>query len=373
MREVSIVKILIGNIFESKALTLVNTVNCVGVMGKGIAKEFKERYPDMFKEYAELCEQGNLQPGKPYYYQDLLGNSIINFPTKKHWRSPSKLSYIVQGLKWFVDNYKELNISSVAFPPLGCGNGGLNWELVGPIMYHWLKDLPIEVEIYAPFGTKTNQLTRDFLESNLVHSPSEVLGTKSLYFNPKWMLILETINRINQRKYSFHVGRVMMQKICYILTDCGIDTGFKFNKGLYGPYCREVDSAITVFSNANLIIEKNIGKMVEMQVTKNFKFIETNFDVQEKNAVEKTVDLFSRIKRTSQAEMVSTVIFSYRDLVSHSDAVSEKDIFDYVINWKPRWKNKRDIELADSIRNLAILKWISPMYSEELPVPDDII
>ena len=84
----------IGNIFESHAQTLVNTVNCVGVMGKGIALDFKNRYPEMFKEYTELCAQKRVKPGVPYYYSDLLGASVINFPTKDHWRSPSKLSYI---------------------------------------------------------------------------------------------------------------------------------------------------------------------------------------------------------------------------------------------------------------------------------------
>ena len=80
-------KILLGNIFDSKCSTLVNTVNCAGVMGKGIALEFKKRYPEMFREYQILCKEGKVQPGKPYLYHDLTGASIINFPTKDHWRS----------------------------------------------------------------------------------------------------------------------------------------------------------------------------------------------------------------------------------------------------------------------------------------------
>ena len=81
--------IKIGNIFESKATTLVNTINCVGVMGKGIALEFKKKYPTMFSEYVALCNEGAVKPGVPYYHQDLCGTSIINFPTKDHWRSPA--------------------------------------------------------------------------------------------------------------------------------------------------------------------------------------------------------------------------------------------------------------------------------------------
>lgn len=364
-------KVLIGDIFESNAKTIVNTVNCVGVMGKGIAKEFKDRYPDMFKEYVALCNDNKIEPGKPYYYQDLFGNSIINFPTKKHWRSPSKLSYIVSGLKWFVDNYEDLGITSIAFPPLGCGNGGLTWELVGPIMYHWLKDLSIDIEIYAPYGTKTNQLSVQFLEDNLIKNPSEVLGAKSLPFNPNWMLILEAIRQINARRYSFHVGRTMLQKICYALTDCGIDTGLTFIKGMYGPYSKDVEKIITIFSNANLIAEKTVGRMIEMQVTKNFTFNELEYSHRDMDALNKTVDLFSRIKSTDQAELISTIIFSHRDLVSNYANVSESDIHAYVVQWKPRWKNQKINELPDAIRSLAILGWINPTFSEDLAVSEN--
>ena len=102
-------KILIGNLFDSKAQTLVNTVNCVGVMGKGIALEFKKRYPLMFDEYSNKCKLKEVKPGTPYLYQDITGVSVLSFPTKDNWRSPSKLSYIVDGLDQTVHTMKELN------------------------------------------------------------------------------------------------------------------------------------------------------------------------------------------------------------------------------------------------------------------------
>lgn len=107
----------IGNMFESNCSTIVNTVNCVGVMGKGIALEFKKKYPEMFMEYVLKCDRGEVKPGIPYVYQDN-GISILNFPTKDHWRSPSRLSYVIDGLNWFVDNYEKYGIDSIAFPPL---------------------------------------------------------------------------------------------------------------------------------------------------------------------------------------------------------------------------------------------------------------
>lgn len=364
-------KVLIGNIFESNAETIVNTVNCVGVMGKGIAKEFKKRYPQMYKEYALLCKENKVNPGEPYLYKDLLGNSVINFPTKKHWRSPSKLSYIVSGLKWFCDNYRELDISSVAFPPLGCGNGGLRWEVVGPIMYYYLNQLPIDVEIYAPYGTKLSSLTHDYLENNLIHNFNEVLGTHAFPFNNKWMLILEVIKQVNSRKYNFHVGRTMFQKICFALADCGVDMGFVFVKGMYGPYCKKAEQVITVFSNANLLTERPVGKMIEMHVTDDFSFCTSEFSEKDLSAVNKTVDLFSRIKSTAQAELVTTVIFAFRTLSLEYSSLSEMDIYNYVLDWKPHWKDSKSEELSDTIRNLAMLQWISPFYSESLPTTED--
>ncbi len=157
------VDILVGDIFQSKAQTLVNTVNCVGVMGKGIALLFKQRYPDMYRDYVRRCKNNQVKPGIPYHYSDIFGNSIINFPTKDHWRSPSRVEDIVTGLDYFVVNYRDWGIKSVAFPPLGCGNGGQSWCIIGRIMYQKLSEVEIPVEIYAPFGTPPIELGEEFL------------------------------------------------------------------------------------------------------------------------------------------------------------------------------------------------------------------
>ena len=148
------IKIKTGNIFETECSTIVNAVNCVGVMGKGIALEFKKRYPDMFNEYVKLCRDGQVEPNKPYVYFDKSGIKILNFPTKNHWRTKSKLSYIVDGLDWFVENYLGYGIESIAFPALGCGNGGLSWKEVYSTMNEKLKPLPIYIEIYSPINVK---------------------------------------------------------------------------------------------------------------------------------------------------------------------------------------------------------------------------
>lgn len=139
-----------GNIFESKAEVLVNAVNCVGVMGKGIALQFRSRYPEMFRNYVALCTSGLVVPGVPYLYKNPVPPSVLNFPTKNNWRDPSCISYIEDGLDYFAANYEQMGIISIAFPALGCGCGGLDWNVVKPLMIRKLDNLPIDVEIYSP-------------------------------------------------------------------------------------------------------------------------------------------------------------------------------------------------------------------------------
>jgi O-acetyl-ADP-ribose deacetylase (regulator of RNase III) len=135
------------SLLESSAQTLVNTVNCVGVMGKGLAQAFKDREPDMFSAYKKVCEQGLLEPGKLWLWRGA-DSWTLNFPTKKHWRNPSKLDWVESGLKKFAAAYEAQGIKEISFPRLGCGNGGLDWEDVRPLMEHYLLPLPIPIFIH---------------------------------------------------------------------------------------------------------------------------------------------------------------------------------------------------------------------------------
>jgi len=137
-----------SNLLQSPAQVLVNTVNTVGVMGKGIALEFKHLFPEMYSQYRELCEQGQFRIGMLWLYKSP-NKWVLNFPTKKHWRNPSQIEYIDAGLQKFVGSYTDMGIHSIAFPALGCGNGQLNFETqVKPLMEKYLRPLPIEVFIY---------------------------------------------------------------------------------------------------------------------------------------------------------------------------------------------------------------------------------
>lgn len=135
------------SLLESPAQTLVNTVNCVGIMGKGLAAAFKAREPQMYSRYREICDRKDLSPGKLWLWR---GNNswVLNFPTKLHWRQPSQIEWIEQGLQKFVDSYEALNIREISFPRLGCGNGNLDWAEVRPLMEYYLSRVQIPVYIH---------------------------------------------------------------------------------------------------------------------------------------------------------------------------------------------------------------------------------
>lgn len=147
------IKFIRGNIFNSKSQTIVNTVNCVGAMGKGIALVFKLRYPNMFETYKQHCQNKLIDIGKLWLYKGEEKKAwVLNFPTKVHWKYPSKIEYLEKGLDKFVQTYKKRGITSIAFPLLGTHNGGLDKEIVKNLMVSNLKkcDIPIEIYEYDP-------------------------------------------------------------------------------------------------------------------------------------------------------------------------------------------------------------------------------
>lgn len=150
------------NIFDSPAQTLVNAVNTVGVMGKGIAQDYKQRYPEMFKRYKAFCDAGTLTIGKLYLYKGP-NKWVLNLPTKLHWRNPSKPEYVEAGLKKFAETYSDSGITSISFPQLGTGNGGLDWgSVVRPMMERYLD--PIAIPVYVHVSRKPADFTPEHLD-----------------------------------------------------------------------------------------------------------------------------------------------------------------------------------------------------------------
>ncbi len=366
-------KAMIGDMFQSKSQTLVNTVNCVGIMGKGVAQEFKKRFEGMFADYERRCLRKEVKLGEPYLFNVDKFTKIVLFPTKDHWRAASRISDIEAGLDFFREHYKQWGITSIAFPPLGCGNGGLDWEDVGPLMYSKLADLPIDVQVFAPFGTPNEQITEEFLSTRSTKG-MDFKGRKLEKFNPEWVVLMEILREVGNQPYANPIGRVIFQKVCYVVTEMGVKTGFQFGKGHYGPFAKEVNAAIHALANKNWIVEEQMGRMNAMLVSKQYEQDRAKFSDLIKHyqiKIAMAVDLFSRIKNTEQAEEVFTVLYASRQ-VKNGDpkaVASEEQIFKYILEWKKSW-NAEDKKraVANAIRNLVLLGWAKFELSDSLIV-----
>jgi hypothetical protein len=193
----------------------------------------------MFEDYKSRTDRKAVRLGEPYLYRDQSGTQIINFPTKDHWRSPSRIADIERGLDYLAAHAAKWGITSIALPPLGCGNGGLKWSEVGRLIYRKLHRVPIDIEVYAPYATAKQQLTEEFLSA-----PSQMTlqgrGRKHKRLKPEWVVLLEVLRELEAQPYANPVGRTIFQKISYVVTEMGVPTGFQFGKGSYGPFSGEV-------------------------------------------------------------------------------------------------------------------------------------
>jgi len=369
-------KILVGDILQSTAQTLINTVNCVGVMGKGIALEFKTRFPEMHEDYLERCKRGEVKLGLPYLYRTLFPPQIINFPTKDHWKSVSKVSDIERGLNYLLAHYKEWGVQSLAIPPLGCGNGQLEWRVVGPLIYRFARQMDIPVEMYAPYGTSPRELTREFLEKGSEASTDNATRSGgSTTLDASWVALVEIVNRIEQQPYHWPIGRVIFQKIAYVATNEGLPTGLAYKRSSFGPFSPELKKVESKLINSGLLREERHGKMFLVRVGPNFSRIRQKYQAafeRWSRVLDKTADLFMRVD-TDQAEVIATVLFAAREIGLKQEAQpSENDVLQAVMQWKQRRRPPLDdLTVASTIRNLGMLRWLDVKASPDLPLPEE--
>lgn len=221
------IQLVTGNILESKAEALVNTVNTVGVMGKGIALQFKNQFPHNFKVYKQACKDKSLSVGQLLVTEEeslLTGKKvIINFPTKTHWRLPSEYDYVSQGLEALVKIIQERGIRSIAIPPLGSGNGGLDWNKVKPMIIEAVQELDCEVYIYEP--------------SNAIR---EIMKKERVRLTPARAMLLSVLYEL-VRNGEF-VSEFAAEKVAYFLQRFGAAEAFKldYKPNFYGPYSGKV-------------------------------------------------------------------------------------------------------------------------------------
>jgi uncharacterized protein YwgA/O-acetyl-ADP-ribose deacetylase (regulator of RNase III) len=372
------VKVLIGDIFESGAQTLVNTVNTVGVMGKGVALGFRKRFPDMYEDYVRRCARHTVQLGQPYLYRRITAPNIINFPTKDHWRSVSRLGDIVKGLQYLRAHIHEWGVTSLAVPPLGCGEGQLEWRVVGPTLYRHLTSLEIPVQLFAPFGTPDTELQARFLDSREVDSAMTNRSGESIApfrVEPGWMAIVAIVDLVSRERYHWPVGRISFQKVAYFATEVGIPTGLVYRRGSYGPYSAEVKQILTRLINNGLIVERKLGRMLATDVGPTYTDAKKTYErflTQWQGQISAVADLVVRMN-TDDAEVAATVHFAAKSLRGQEGRQpSELEVLRYVQNWKQRRRPPlKDTDIALAIRRLNILGWLDAKPSPELPVPEE--
>ncbi|MEK6704063.1 MAG: macro domain-containing protein [Planctomycetota bacterium] len=221
-----------GNLLNAEAEALVNTVNCVGVMGKGIALQFKQAYPEMNKAYEKACERGEIVPGRVQMWPTgaLSGPKyIINFPTKREWFRKSSYGDIQSGLVSLVAEIRRLGITSIAVPPLGCGNGGLSWAKVRPMIVEAFAVIPeVRVLLFAPAGAPA--------------TAERVVNTARPKLTRARALFIAAIDRYSVLAYQ--ITLLEIQKLAYFLQEAGEPLRLKHVKAQYGPYADNLNKVL---------------------------------------------------------------------------------------------------------------------------------
>jgi O-acetyl-ADP-ribose deacetylase (regulator of RNase III)/uncharacterized protein YwgA len=368
------VRVLEGDLLKSNMHALVNTVNTVGIMGKGVALAFKKRYPEMFHDYVIRCDRGEVRLGEPYVYH-AYDHLVVNFPTKQHWRSVSRLSDIVAGLDYLERHYKEWGIKSLAVPPLGCGNGQLEWRVVGSILLRHLRRLDIPVELYAPHGSQLLSET----QLDLLGLDDEHDEERAWRLEPWLVAIAEIVSRLESLRYHWPVSRVMLQNIVYFATVGGLPTGLQFERASYRPYAADLKAAVGRMQNNGILQEQSRGRMIEMRSGPALEDARKSYSEQLNewtDLIDRLVDLAARFD-TSGAEIAASVHYAAGDLRKQLDRTpTVAEVVAYVEEWNQRRTPQLERNtILRAVVNLGTQGWlrVDPDSATEQAVDDIVV
>ena len=294
-----------GNLMDANNMAIVNTVNTVGVMGKGIALQFKEKYPSNYKVYYKACKTGRIDIGKLLVFKDqsLSGEKIIiNFPTKKDWRHKSKYEYIKEGLKDLVIIIKEFNITNIAIPPLGCGNGGLDWNIVKIMMEEYLSPLSsVDIYIYQPNSSVKNLLQKEKTNLTAKLTPARALLLYAMFY---YESLGEMSSLFVANKLAYFMKRLKMQDFDRL----------DFKPHHYGPFAVGVEHML-YYLNGKYIkgLEQKDAKAFEQLFlqynTRNevSAYVRMNLKPEQINKLKKLISLISGFESSVLLEILSSV------------------------------------------------------------------
>jgi len=316
-----------GNLLNSDAQALVNTVNTMGVMGKGIALQFKEAYPENYRQYRAACKNGALKPGQLLIVEDrdLMGSrTIINFPTKTQWWLKSKYAYIEDGLSVLAEQIASRNIKSIAIPPLGCGNGGLKWEKVKAMIERELGGLNADIHIYEPNEAIKKVLQKEDKQKKAHLTPARAMLLSALY---------------QYEKLGEQANLFVANKLAYFLQRMGEPLRLKFVAHHYGPYSVQIRHVLYALNGTYLNgLEQKDARPFEPLLLSYEKeaevqaYIESNFDTGQKKRLDNLLGFIQGFESAFSMELLATVAF----MLEENPGLDITDIEKRLKDWSER-------------------------------------
>jgi O-acetyl-ADP-ribose deacetylase (regulator of RNase III) len=339
-----------GNILDSNAEALVNTVNCVGIMGRGIALQFKEKFPANFKAYEAACERGELQPGRMFVFPTAWVTGpkfIINFPTKRHWRGKSRIEDIEAGLAALRNEILERGIRSIAIPPLGAGLGGLDWKQVRPRIEQALKTLSdVQVLVYEPNQPTVSQV------ASTAQPPKMTTGRAAL---------VGLVRRYLDGLLDPAVSLLEVHKLMYFMQEAGEPLRLKFVQALYGPYAENLRHVLKAVEGYYLSGYADGGdsptkelQLVPGAVEDAERVIEGDSGTSER--IRRVADLVDGFETPFGLELLATVHW----VAKANKSRSVDEVIDGTYAWNERKKQFTGRQIRLALQVLQEKNWLSP-------------
>jgi O-acetyl-ADP-ribose deacetylase (regulator of RNase III) len=338
-----------GDILKADAEALVNTVNCVGVMGRGIALQFRKAFPENFKAYKSVCDKKNLHPGMMLVYDlNRFQNPryIVNFPTKRHWKGKSKIEDIKSGLEALVKEVTKRNIRSIAIPPLGCGLGGLIWNQVKPMIQKAFDALPdVHVFLYEPAGAPVaEEMVREKKVPNMTEGRAALLGL---------------MNRYLKAVMDPFVSLLEIHKLMYFMQEAGENLRLNYTKALYGPYAKNLRHVLNLieghfisgFADAEDRPDSQIELMPEA-ASKADHYLGDHYITRER--FDRVVDLINGFETPFGMELLSTVHW----VATREDAKTAEDAIEKTYAWNERKRMFQEEHIRIAWKILEKKEWL---------------
>ena len=343
-----------GDILQADAEALVNTVNCVGIMGRGIALQFSKAFPDNFDAYRKACDRKQLHPGMMLVY-DLcrLQNPryVINFPTKRHWKGKSKIEDIQSGLKALVDEIRKHNIHSIAIPPLGCGLGGLDWRQVRPMIHDAFAGLPeVQVFLYEPAGAPAaDEMVKIQKTPNMTVGRAALLGLMRRYL----AAVMDPF-----------ISLLEVHKLMYFMQEAGESLKLRYKKGTYGPYAENLRHVLSHIEGHFIIgfgdAQDNPEKQIELIPDASEQaevFLKDNPDTSKR--FQRVGDLIEGFETPFGMELLATVhwVGTREGAMTIADAIKKT----YAWNERKRMFEQQHIKIAWDV--LSSKEWLTKSFA----------